>query len=162
MKQLIEFISQGSLVTRYHTVDTLTLETVGHHSHGVAMLVLVLDPQARREVLIAALLHDLAECITGDIPSPAKRLYGITAQVDDLEETIMRNSGWVLPVLEPAERRVLKLADIAQGALFCVRELNKGNRTMRLVYDRYMSYAQKMDLVGSERQLFNAIKEQLQ
>ena len=110
---------------------------------------------------MAALLHDLAECVTGDIPSPAKRLYGITAQIDDLEETIMRNNGWVLPVLEPAERRVLKLADIAQGALFCVRELNKGNRTMRLVYDRYMGYAQKMDLVGSERQLFNAIKEQI-
>ena len=77
MKKTLEFLLAGAEVLRYHTVQTLQRETVGHHSHGVACLVLLLDPQASARLLRAALLHDLAEQCTGDIPSAAKREYGI-------------------------------------------------------------------------------------
>lgn len=159
MKKEILFALHGAEVTRYHTVKTLQTETVGHHSHGVAMLALLLDPYASRELLIAALCHDLAEQHTGDIPSPAKREYGIGEHVDQLERRLMEDAGWRYPRLTTADARTLKLADIAQGALFCVREMSLGNRRMRPVYDRYMSYAQQMLLAGTEWELFHLIGE---
>ncbi len=159
MKDTLNFIMAGTEVTRYHTVTTLVKETVGHHSHGVAMLALLLNPLASRQVLMAALFHDLAEHQTGDIPSPAKRQFGIGDKVDELEHRLMRAAGIVMPELSPEDARTLKLADLAQGALFCARELSLGNRRMQAVFDRYLAYAQEMILVGRERELFNIIKE---
>ena len=161
MQEQLEFFQAGSEVTRYHTVTTLVKETVGHHSHGVALLCYLLDPLVRREVIIGALFHDLAEHQTGDIPSPAKRQYGIGEQVNALEERLLRSAGLFMPELTPDEARLLKLADIAQGALFCSREISLGNTRMRLVFDRYISYAEQMILVGREQRLFNLIKEQV-
>lgn len=159
MKKTLEFLLAGAEVLRYHTVQTLQRETVGHHSHGVACLVLLLDPQASARLLRAALLHDLAEQHTGDIPSPAKREYGIGEQVEQLERRLMAEAGITYPQLGAADARTLKLADIAHGALFCLREMSLGNRRMRTVYDRYMSYAHQMLLKGVEWDLFNLIGE---
>ena len=159
MKKTLEFLLAGAEVLRYHTVQTLQRETVGHHSHGVACLVLLLDPQASARLLRAALLHDLAEQHTGDIPSPAKREYGIGEQVEQLERRLMAEAGITYPQLGAADARTLKLADIAHGALFCVRELSLGNRRMRRVYDRYLSYAHQMLLTGREAELFMLVEE---
>lgn len=159
MKTELKFILAGSEVKRYHTIMTLQNETVGHHSHGVACLVTLLRPKASRKLLIAALLHDLSEHQTGDIPSPAKRAYNIGQQVEKLELKLMEKAGFVFPVLKPAESRALKLADIAHGALFCVKEINLGNSSMKIVFERYLSYAESMKPSGRERELFNHIEE---
>lgn len=162
MKNTIDFITSGSEVKRYHTVTTLREETVGHHSHGVAMLCMVLtDYQASSQLLESALMHDLAEHITGDIPSPAKREYGIGDQVSALEFRLLRDAALPVYALNQNEIRILKLADIAQGALFCAREVELGNAKMRIVFDRYIAYAEQMVLVGRERELFNLIKEKM-
>jgi len=160
MNSRLNFIISGSEVTRYHTVRTLTEETVGHHSHMVAMLCVVLweEGYPSSALLIGALVHDLAEHQTGDIPSPAKREYGIGEQVSELEERLLRSA--CLDVeLSKKEARTLKMADLAQGALFCVRELQLGNQLASVVYDRYLSYAESMVLVGRERELFNTIHQ---
>lgn len=159
MKHTLDFILAGSEVKRYHTVTTLVSETVGHHSHGVAMLCLLFDPMASRQVLMAALFHDLAEHQTGDIPSPAKREFGIGGKVDELEQRLMNAAGIIMPLLSADDKRTLKLADVAQGALFCAREISLGNKRMRRVFDRYISYAEELILVGREREIFNMIKE---
>jgi len=159
MQKTLDFIIAGAEVKRYHTVTTLISETVGHHSHGVAMLCLIFKPDAGRDLLFAALCHDLAEHQTGDIPSPAKREFGIGGRVDELEERLMSHVGIHMPTLSLEDKRVLKLSDIAQGALFCARELSLGNKRIRSVFDRYISYAEEMSLNGIERQIFNLIKE---
>lgn len=159
MKDALEFITLGAEVRRYHTVATVHEETVGHHSHGVALLCLQLDPQASRELLYAALVHDLAEQHTGDIPSPTKRSLELSGMLDKLESSLIFAHLGARPELSPAEQRTLKLADIAQGALKCVREIELGNARMRAVYDRYMAYADNMNLGGRELELFNTIKE---
>lgn len=159
MKTQLEFITLGAEVKRYHTVTTLREETVGHHSHGVALLCLLLCPSAGADLLKAALLHDLAEQVTGDIPSPAKREYGIGDQVDELELRLLSDAGLKFPHLTAYDKRVLKLADIAHGALFCVRELELGNRRMRVVLQRYQQYAESMQLSLRELELFNTIAE---
>ncbi len=159
MKHTLDFILAGSEVKRYHTVTTLVSETVGHHSHGVGMLCLLFDPMASRQLLMAAMFHDLAEHQTGDIPSPAKREFGIGGKVDELEQRLMHAAGIVMPQLSPDDKRTLKLADVAQGALFCAREISLGNKRMRRVFDRYISYAEELILVGREREIFNMIKD---
>ena len=159
MRTTLDFILTGAEVVRYHTVTTLQRETVGHHSHGVACLVLLLEPEASRQLIKAALYHDLAEQYTGDTPSPVKRECGIGEQIDQLERRFMVEAGVIYPELTPEETRTLKLADIAHGALFCLREMSLGNRRMRAVYNRYISYAHQMVLLGTEKQLFNLIEE---
>ena len=159
MKHTLDFILAGSEVKRYHTVTTLVSETVGHHSHGVGMLCLLFDPMASRQLLMAAMFHDLAEHQTGDIPSPAKREFGIGGKVDELEQRLMYAAGIVMPQLSAEDKRTLKLADVAQGALFCAREISLGNKRMRRVFDRYISYAEELILVGREREIFNMIKD---
>lgn len=159
MRQTLDFLLAGAEVNRFHTYTTLQNETVGHHSHGVACLVLMMDPSASKAVLIAALFHDLSEHRTGDIPSPAKREYGIGEQVEKLELRLMLEAGVIFPELSPKDARTLKLADIAHGALFCLREMSLGNRRMRAVYDTYISYADKFRPVGLEKDLFNLIEE---
>jgi 5'-deoxynucleotidase YfbR-like HD superfamily hydrolase len=161
MKTTLKFMLAGSEVTRYHTVTTLRRETVGHHSHGVALICRLLDPAASAQLLTAALLHDLAEHEVGDIPSPAKRAYGIGEQISELETRLLAGAGLSLPLLTEAEKRTLKLADIAQGALFCAREITLGNRNMMAVFERYMSYANEKILVGRERELFDIIRQEV-
>jgi len=161
MKHTLEFIQAGADVKRFHTKLTLQTETVGHHSHGVAMLCLLLEPVSRRQLLVAALVHDLAEHITGDIPSPAKRRYGIGEQVSALEDELLRSVGLSMPMLNSDEKRTLKFADIFQGMLFSAREISLGNSQMREVFDNYVSYAEAMQPTDRELNLLNIIKEQV-
>lgn len=159
MRKTLEFIVSGTEVTRFHTVTTLVRETVGHHSHGVAMMVLLMNPHASGSLLRAALMHDLAEHQTGDIPSPAKREYNIGDQVNELERRLMLEAGIEYPELTAEDYRTLKLADIAQGALFCMREMSLGNQRMDRILNRYMEYAEQLNPVGRERDLFETIEE---
>lgn len=55
-----------------------TPESVAAHSHGVSLITLLLldlieQPLDRTRALSMAVLHDLPECLTGDIPTPASR-----------------------------------------------------------------------------------------
>jgi 5'-deoxynucleotidase YfbR-like HD superfamily hydrolase len=154
----IEFFVAGSETERYHTVRTIQRETVGHHSHGVAMYCWLLSggvPSA--ELLMAALVHDLAEHVLGDLPSPAKKKYGIGQVVNELEETLLSGVG-MSNKISPDDARRLKLADIFQGMTFCIREVELGNKKMVSILRRYMAYAEGMLLVGKEQEIFNELK----
>lgn len=156
MRKRIDFIVAGAETERYHTVRTLQTETVGHHSHGVAILTHLLGGSP--EAVVAALTHDLAEHVLGDLPAPAKRQYGIGEQVNALEARLLQDVG-LSSTLSAPDKRALKLADIFQGMLFCTRERELGNTSMSVVYHRYKSYALAFVLVGAEQEMFNAIEE---
>lgn len=150
MKHALEFLMQGAAVSRYHTVDLIKSETVGHHSHGVAMLCFLIEPNASRQLLEAALLHDLAEQSVGDIPSPVKRDLSIRKELHKLEEDALEAAGLKMPSLSSHEEKVLKLADMFHGALKCAREINMGNVALRVVFDRYVEYSEEVGLVTAE------------
>ncbi len=159
MREIIEFITAGANVKRFHTVTTLQQDTVGHHSHSVAMFCFLLNPEPSLALIAAALRHDLAEQCVGDIPAPAKREFKISDKVSELEDQILASAGLEMPELTPEEQRILKLADIASGAVFCVTEMRMGNSTLSSVFWRYLSYATDMNLRGYELELFDTIKE---
>ena len=160
MKDQIQFLLDGANVKRYHTITTLVPETVGHHSHGVALLACMLSKsEPSLNLVFAALVHDLAEHQTGDIPSPSKRQFGIGDMINALEEELLENSGWAPEELSMEEARALKLADLGQGALYCVEEIQRGNSKMRIVLERYLSYAESMMLIGNEKLFFNTVRE---
>lgn len=158
MREKLEFAMSGAEVTRYHTVRTIQTETVGHHSHGVAMFCFWLAGVPSRELLLAALFHDLAEHQLGDIPSPAKKKYGIGEQVNELERQLLESMDMGV-CLSDKEKRTLKLADIFQGITFCVKEISLGNKQQSVILERYASYASDMILVGNEKHIYNVIME---
>lgn len=156
MRNRIEFFLDGAETERYHTIRTLQRETVGHHSHGVAMFVVLLG--GGEAAIRAALFHDLAEHVLGDIPSPAKKKYGIGEQVNELEEQLLKSAGFSAE-LGDTSKRLLKFADIFQGMSFCTREVKMGNTKLASVFYRYKTYAEELMPFGREKEIFDAIME---
>lgn len=142
----LNFIFRGAKTKRFHTADTLTTQTVGEHSFGVAWLVILLNPQARKELILAALSHDLAEHIVGDVSSPAKRAYpALKGAVATAEDTALSLAGLNYEKgLADCEARVLKYADLLEGMLFCIRERKMGSTVVNEIYKRFRQYAMEV------------------
>jgi len=108
------FVYKGGRTKRFHTADILTTQNVAEHSFGVAALVHILDPAARKEVLLAALSYDLAEHLVGIIPSPVKRQFpAVKVEMDIAENTLLANSGFNYEqYLTPEERNILNFQSL--------------------------------------------------
>lgn len=147
----LDFLLAGAHVKRYHTVDTITTDTVGRHSHGVAMMVYrLMEGEPSVGLLMAALVHDLGEQAIGDIPSPTKRALGAAmSAIDAMEDEALREQSLDF-LLSDQERAVLKVADCADGMLFCIRERRLGNKNVCVVFDRFKSYILKLGCVNTE------------
>jgi len=148
----IDFIHNGGLSKRFHTVDTIKTQDIAAHSFGVAWLCEFLsDGKASKNLIMAALAHDLAEHIVGDIPSPSKREMGIVDSLHSYEMTYLRANSLSKyeEELTQGEAVILKLADNIDGMLFCVRERRLGNKSISVVYGRFLKYA--LEAVGERR-----------
>ena len=134
------FAVKMAVARRFHTHNVLRQETLGHHSHGVAVLLHILRPDASKELLVAALLHDLAEGEFGDLPGPTKRLLGIREQVAALEARELLDNDLPMPPLTTEETAALKFADAAHGSLYCLEELRRGNVDLRKPLRNFVSW----------------------
>ena len=144
----IQFLLAGSAVRRFHTIPTIQENTVGHHSHGVAMLLWELTRgNARVELIMAGLSHDLGEQAIGDIPSPSKRAIGSEgmAALDALEEKTLFDAGLQF-ILTEEEKVLLKMADCLDGMLFCISERRMGNKSVIPIFERFRSYIYELPL----------------
>ena len=159
----IEFIWAGGYTERYHTTHTILRDTVGHHSFNVAAIIMTVWPDASAKLLRAALLHDVAEHKTGDMPAPAKRAMGIREVFSDYEQEAMAYAGVSYPELTPEEEWALKYADALDGMRFCVQERAMGNRLIDPVYYNFRDYVEELLLKQPHPpvravQLFNHMK----
>jgi 5'-deoxynucleotidase YfbR-like HD superfamily hydrolase len=149
MRTRLDFIMRGGVVKRFHTMHTLHTQSVAEHSFGVSWLVwLLTGGHTSAKLLMAALVHDAAEHVTGDLPAPAKRSLGISAQFAEYEDALLLEAKLPIAELTAYEETVLKLADTADLCLFCIREIELGNSQMRAVYLRGMAYITEMKLRG--------------
>lgn len=138
----IAYIRRALNVRRYHQHTTLETDTVGKHSAGVAMFLLVLAPDCRKELLVHAITHDLGEFAVGDMPAPTKRKMskGFKTEFDALEYEVMSSIGFPGDDVTEEEHALLKLCDYLDGFSFAVEERERGNRSMQIVGDNYASY----------------------
>lgn len=174
MKELLQFISEGGSVVRYHTRSGIKPDTDAHHSHGVAMLCSLLAPQAEdgrttasANLLMAALTHDLAEQASSDMSAPSKRALGIRELLGNYERTFLKhyNLDYTKHCTED-ELTILALADQLDGLLYCCRELALGNRNALLVWRRQCTYIETItaidcpiDIALRASAVYDAIKE---
>ena len=122
--------------------------SVARHSFGVAWLVYLISPtDSRKELIMAALAHDLAEQEVGDVPAPTKRRLKIMHELSGIEDDILRDHNIYFSLWDD-EKKWLKLADCMDGMMFCIQEMSLGNRKARVVYERYRSYIEQLEPIG--------------
>lgn len=139
MSEKLNIVRTGGAVKRYHTAATLGTQNVAEHSFRVALICYIINPNSSRELILHALAHDLSEGITGDIPAPAKRVLK-TAELAEMEESVVNTMLPGLPELSEYEKKILKLADCLEGLLYCVEQRALGNTTMHPIMGKYCSY----------------------
>lgn len=161
LQRKLNMVFDGGASKRYHTVDTLRTQDIAAHSFGVAWLCeLLTQGKASKNLIMAALAHDLAEYLVGDVPSPTKRALGLSELLHEHEyEHLKRADLTYEEKLSSVEVKILKLADCMEGMLFCVRERAQGNKSIFIVYERFMSYIEDMLQNGVERDTFNLINK---
>lgn len=155
----LKFIYKGAKTKRFHTADTLTEQSVAEHSFGVAWLAVLVEPNARRELILAALAHDLAEHVVGDVSSPAKRRFpALKTALDAAENTLLEDAGLdYVANLTESEQRTLKIADMLDGMMFCVRERRMGSRVAETIYNNFYSYVTDLNLPDTAVDLLSTI-----
>ncbi len=157
----LDFLRMGGETKRYHAWPVIHEQNVAEHSCHVAMLCSWLanmdKVRLRAALLMGALTHDWAEQKLGDLPAPSKRSlppYEVNGTVvpfrqvwDDLEAKELGAYGmnWEA-VLTKEEEQILKVADAADGCLYCIRERALGNKLISEVYYRFRQYLMDISL----------------
>lgn len=164
------FIFAGGYSKRFHTVDTIKHQEIANHSFGVAWFCeLITEGAASKQLIMAALTHDLAEHIVGDIPSPAKRVLGIRDMYEKFEmDQLKANDLAQYMDLHSEEAAILKLADMLEGCMYCIRERRLGNRNVEICFNRFYTYANEVarEISGLPKiatvKLLNQIREEME
>ena len=139
MQQLLNIRLAGA-ISRYHTARTLRTQSVGEHSWGVAQLMVYLSPNVSAQALTGALHHDLSELATGDVPAPVK---WENAELKDLLVAVERKFDKMHGLAQDLTRQeyhLLKWCDMMELVLWCMEEVELGNRTIFPIIERGLDY----------------------
>lgn len=156
----LDFIYAAGETRRFHTWPVLRKQNVADHSWHVAMLGFVLygqeEPGITPAFMLALLTHDMAECQMGDIPSPAKRRMDALLELKDETTTFRQQWGiaeqevasrygmdWE-KYLDAEEQRRFKLCDSFEGAFYCVRERQMGNKLIAEPFKNFCKYISEL------------------
>jgi hypothetical protein len=119
-RHALETVMRLHAVKRWHMIDTTRQQTLAEHSANVALLAMTIAKTApvntfdtHTVVGAAALVHDIPEAFTGDVPTHTKRHID---SLDDLEE-IVTPKELSIPA-SPATIALIKLCDLADGIRF--------------------------------------------
>lgn len=107
-------------VKRWHMIDTTRQQTLAEHSANVAMLAYMIAKKAPIHffgdpawVATAALVHDVPEAFTGDVPTHTKpHITGL----DELEEAVTHPLFKVMTTQDV--EALIKMCDLADGIRF--------------------------------------------
>lgn len=134
-------------VRRFHTVHPLLIpETVGHHTANViATLFFLYDGKPPIDVIWAALMHDVAEVVTGDVPAPAKWAFPMLDKALNEAESIVRTDhGLAQKGLTEEDTYLIKFADMFDLCMHALDELSAGNATFDIILGRGLYYLRKL------------------
>jgi len=133
----------GLQVQRYHTWPTIRKQSVGEHSAQIARIMLSINPDVSRELLVHAIEHDVGE-MAGDVPWPGKANDPeLKRAMDRAEGNICRmmQEKWHFPQrpqLSEFERKFFKMCENIEMYEFALQEQNLGNRYARVVATRML------------------------
>lgn len=146
LREQLQFIYEGAAVKRFHTESVIREQTDGAHSFGVAWFCYLLtDGHPTVRLLLAALSHDLAERVTGDVPGPTKRVGHIGAQLAGLEAIHLGKAGFSFgEFLSSEDVKILNLADRLDGMMYCIAERRLGNLNARDWYRNFWNYCHEL------------------
>ena len=140
---------RASGIRRFHILPMTFPDYVGQHSGGVAFLTYYLlhdsaPAEQTLEAVSAALMHDLAEYKTGDIPSPTKKVLD-TEYLHKMERNYLREEATDSLLGATLFRHrvihdIVSLADALDGLVRCALELRSGNRCFESAYENYKEY----------------------
>jgi len=146
---MIDTIRSGYKVQRFHTQPRIHADTVGHHSANVAVLVLAFSPLCRKEVLVEALMHDVAEVETGDTPATVKNWdKKVRDALDWLEERFRAKNKIPTPDLRNDEKALLHFVDRLESLLSAQEEVNMGNSYAKIITSNAWEMLIDMDVPG--------------
>jgi 5'-deoxynucleotidase len=157
-------------MVRYGAEVTTNPESLAEHSFWVQMIAFQIAKTYNLEVDFArlawlAMFHDVAEIMTGDVPTPLKN-PGLKSEVDRLESIAEeRMLGWGLGFdlsydkgnLDDVESRIVKCADHVSSIIYSAEEALIGSHSMGLVCDRAMTKFRKYVKLDWERELYQKI-----
>jgi len=136
-------------VLRWHT-DPYWVgnrQNIAEHTFGLLIILMQIAPGNHLSVQMirAALFHDLAEQVTGDIPGPAKWFLLSGATVDWIHETEMRmlKMTSAYQTVEPEEARLIKAADFLDMGFMALEQFLKGSVYSCVVMDNLMKLEKK-------------------
>ncbi len=84
---------------RWHADPILgrLLQTNADHAGGMCALAIDLWPDASADLLKACILHDAAECVTGDMPRLAKKDFpDLGRHIAEIEDCVNEENGWMI------------------------------------------------------------------
>lgn len=126
----IKLAREASYVRRCHTSMHIGEYNVGFHTFNMALMLRMLYPDCRKELIWAILEHDIPERLTGDIPSPAKWAGVVNrAALEQLEGEILT---WLMEEnhaskLTEQERYWLLGLDLLELFFWCKDQMALGN-----------------------------------
>ncbi len=156
-------LSRLSSITRYSTRKFIIRQSVMEHIGDVALITLVLSEYLNShgvrndtsKAIKLALIHDVPEVISGDLPHDSKYNYGevsegLRRQLDSLERLTMdhalsklkdrKMSASVYALFNEynerstIESKIVKLADFYDVILYTRQEMSLGNKSMQREY----------------------------
>lgn len=139
---------RGLNVTRMHTVPHIRHYDNGSHSASAALIALELcklnevSEGYQFDIIKYMLMHDIAEQFVGDVPADVKRIEPTIKEVlDKVEKSWERKNIPSKPEsIGIFGSRICKCADLIELGMFCVEEINMGNRHVRHVLENVISY----------------------
>ena len=153
------FLFNGGMVRRYHTLPTNKEITVAEHSWLVAALLTVLLPAPSAALLRAALFHDCAEQLWGDLPAPVKWLDPNAQEIHTSMEQTTLQAFNCYNTITPDEQQALQLADSFAGMLECCKECALGSKFLKEAYNRWHARIQMQSLRPQEKLVLDAIQK---
>jgi hypothetical protein len=129
-EERVEFLRQASYVDRFHCSRLIGGYTSHEHTNNMTNMLLVLHPEPTVRLVKMLQWHDAGEFLSGDIPSPGKRFFGLGEVNNQVEQMVREEFG--LEVLDPTEEEVrwLKSLDLVELYLFIQDQVHMGNGFM--------------------------------
>lgn len=155
----VHYTLQSGEVVRYHAVPTVQKQNLAHHQWNVAILLLhITDFVITKELLAEALLHDVDEQTTGDIPYTLKRDYPEIKAILEPVSARVREELTIRAVIEltPEERALLKVADTLDGFIWCHLHEDKRGPVEDRWHQAYLNARAKFAHIISEREWLRA------